>query len=176
MSAVIYLKCNGLSVGHLVRLPVWLLRGTHNDTVNHMTGRLTCSHPACALLKIALLTTVWGCSDGLQDVDREVYIVAVEPKVFITGDSVIIYGRGLGGSNVTDGRNDETQPVVLDGSQCRLPPIEDSVLIGGIEADVCYRDYGRIDIRVPELPPGPHYLVIRSAGRLSNAFSVNAAR
>ena len=170
------MKCNGLRVGHPARLPVCLLRGTHNDKVSHMTCRLTCSYAAGALLKTVLLTTVWGCSDGLQDVDREVYIVAVEPKVFITGDSVIIYGRGLGGSAAADVRDDETQPVALDGSQCRLPPIEDAVLIGGIEADVCYRDYGRIDIRVPELPPGPHYLVIRSAGRLSNAFSVNAAR
>jgi len=54
-------------------------------------------------------------------------------------------------------------------------PQPHSVLVGGVSAVVYARDDDCLVLQVPDLDPGPHFVVVWTDGIASNAFPINVA-
>ena len=109
--------------------------------------------------------------DIVPEGGRAVFLVGTDAEITPVGGTLRLYGHGLSAPDVQVDQ-DEIGVSDVDDSLCTLPVDADAVLIDGISAEVCYRAYDRLDIRMPNIEAGAHYLVVRSGGQQSNALVV----
>ena len=154
-----------------------LLHATHSDTVTEMDiqilARLLRQFCMCGALLGLLIS---GCVDAVPADGRGVFLVGMEPELAPTGGILRLYGHGLATSPDPIAQQDELDRADVDSSNCQFPDEANAVLFDGTESEVCYRAFDRIDVRVPVVSPGAHYVVVRSGGQLSNALVVYVAQ
>lgn len=113
-----------------------------------------------------------GCVDPTDpDGGRDVFIVSVDAEVAAVGTVVRIYGRGLGAGAVVSDEADVVAGGITEDN-CSVASDGDAVLFDGVSAEICFRADDRLDVRVPALSAGPHFVVVRSGGLTSNAVTV----
>ena len=160
---------HGLCHGDRLLLP----HATHSDTVTAMDiqilARLLRQFCICGAL-LGLLFS--GCVDAVPADGRAVFLVGSEPELAPTGGILRLYGHGLAASPDPISEQDELDQADVDTSNCEFPDEANAVLFDGIASEICYRAFDRIDVRVPVVSPGAHYVVVRSGGQLSNALVV----
>jgi hypothetical protein len=122
-----------------------------------------------------MLFVALGCDNGEI---RTVWIADVTPAVVPVGELIQVRGKGL-----------SVLPEPVEDTDATTPPVEttpvedeepvgtvytgpDAVLIGGVPAEVFARSDDRLDVRVPDVPPGPVFLVVWSNGIASNAATL----
>lgn len=132
------------------------------------TGFLRCS----LWLVASAFSLLQGCTDAVPADGRPVFLVASDLEVVPIGGTLRLYGSGLAAVADSELDQNEIPTPDVDITDCRLPESANEVLFDGTAAEVCYRATDRIDLRVPVVSPGAHYVVVRSGGQLSNAIVV----
>lgn len=120
-----------------------------------------------------------GCQDAPV---RPVWVASVSPSTIVPACAhITLLGSGLAPTPPEPSSADAlsaapTPAPATPDAECPTPPGKpgadealDAVLVRGVAAYVTLRTDGRIDLIVPDLTPGPAFLVVWSAGTASNA-------
>lgn len=127
---------------------------------------MTKALPACFAALFA--ATLFGACSGEEL--RPVWIASATPNPVPVGAVIVVEGKGFGRAAIeaTEGE------AAVEGEAPLAVTFEgpDAVTVGGVFALVHHRDNRRIDIEIPDLPAGTHFLVIWTSGTASNAYPI----
>lgn len=93
---------------------------------------------------------------------RPVWISSASPSDIQVNHVIELRGRGFG--EPAEGLVEEGAIVAYQGTY--------AVLVGGVSAGVVERKDDRLRVVIPELEPGPTWIVVWTEGKASNAYPI----